>query len=56
MESTFEQHRRLLMKEAMEHWDEKSELYDIENDPVVKLFFSALAWQSYSISLEIDAF
>ena len=56
MENSFEQHRRLLLKEAIEHWDEKAELHKIEDDPVVKLFFSALAYQSYSISREIEAF
>ena len=53
MDNSFEQHRRQLIKEAFEHWDEKGELRDIERDPVVKLLFSALAWQSYSISREI---
>ena len=56
MEKSFEQHRRQLIKEAIEHWDEKDELKDIERDPVVKLFFSALAYQSYSISREITGF
>ena len=56
MEKSFEQHRRQLLKEAIEHWDEKGELMDIERDPVVKLFFSALAYQSYSISREISSF
>jgi hypothetical protein len=56
MEKSFEQHRRQLLKEAIEHWDEKGELIDIEKDPVVKLFFSALAYQSYSISREITSF
>ena len=55
MEKSFEQHRRQLIKEAIEHWDEHGELLNIENDPVVKLFFSALAYQSYSISREISA-
>ena len=56
MENSFEQHRRQLIREAIEHWDEKGELLNIENDPVVKLLFSALAYQSYSISREISAF
>ena len=56
MEYSFEQHRRQLIKEAIEHWDDKGELLDIENDPVIKLFFSALAYQSYSISREITSF
>ena len=55
MEKSFEQHRRQLIREAIEHWDEKDELLNIENDPVVKLFFSALAYQSHSISREISA-
>jgi hypothetical protein len=54
MENSYEQHRRQLTKEAIEHWDEKGELMNIERDPVVKLFFSALAYQSYSISREIS--
>ena len=56
MENSFEQHRRQLIKEAIEHWDENGELSNIENDPVVKLLFSALAYQSYSLSREISAF
>ena len=56
MEKSFEQHRRQLIKDAIEHWDEKGELLNIEDDPVVKLFFSALAYQSHSISREISAF
>jgi hypothetical protein len=54
MENSFEQHRKKLIKEAIEHWDEKGELRDIEYDPVVKLLFSALAYQSHSISREIS--
>jgi len=56
MDKSLEQHRRQLLKEALEHWDEKGELRDIESDPVVKLLFSALAYQSYSISRELSAF
>lgn len=56
MENSFEQHRRKLLKEAIAHWDERGELRDIEYDPVVKLLFSALAWQSHSISREITTF
>jgi len=56
MEKSLEQHRRQLIREALEHWDEKGELRDIEADPVVKLLFAALAYQSYSISREISAF
>ena len=56
MENSFEQHRRHIIKEAIEHWEEKGELLNIEEDPVVKLFFSALAYQSYSILREIVAF
>jgi autonomous glycyl radical cofactor GrcA len=54
MEKSLEQHRRQLIREALEHWDEKGELRDIESDPVVKLLFSALAYQSHSISREIS--
>ena len=56
MEHSFEQHRRQLIKEAVEHWEEKGDLLNIEDDPVIKLFFSALAYQSYAISREISAF
>ena len=56
MEKSLEQHRRQLLKEALEHWDEKGELTDIETDPVVKLLFSALAYQSHSISRELSTF
>jgi autonomous glycyl radical cofactor GrcA len=56
MDKSLEQHRRQLVREALEYWDEKGELRDIENDPVVKLLFSALAYQSYSISREISGF
>jgi hypothetical protein len=54
MEKSLEQHRRQLIREALEHWDEKGELREIESDPVVKLLFSALAWQSHAISREIS--
>jgi len=56
MEKSLEHHRRQLIREALEHWDEKGELRDIESDPVVKLLFSALAYQSHSISREISTF
>ena len=56
MVNSFEQHRRQLIKEAIEHWDEKGELLDIERDPVIKLFFSALAYQSYAITRDISTF
>ena len=56
MENSFEQHRRQLIKEAVEHWDEWGELRDIEDDPIVKLLFSALAYQSHTLSREISAF
>ena len=56
MVNSFEQHRRQLIKEAIEHWDEKGELIDIERDPVVKLFFSALAYQSYAITRDMSMF
>jgi len=56
MEKSFEQHRRQLIKEALERWDERDELKDIERDPVIKLFFSALAYQSHTLSREISVF
>ena len=54
MDKSLEYHRRQLIREALAHWDEKSELRDIENDPVVQLLFSALAYQSYSITRDMD--
>ena len=56
MEKSFEQHRKELIRQAIEHWEDKGELEEIVKDPVVKLLFSALAYQSYSISQEIDTF
>jgi len=56
MRKTFEQYYKQLTKEAVELWDEKGELTDIEKDPVIKLLFSALAYQSHSISQEISSF
>ena len=56
MENSSEQHRKQLIKESVEHWDEWVELRDIEDDPIVKLLFSALAYQSHSLSREISAF
>ena len=56
MEKTFEQHRRQLIKEALEYWDERGEVREIEKDPVMKLLFTALAYQSHSISREISNF
>ena len=56
MDKSLEYHRRQLLKEAIEHWDEHGELREIESDPVVKLLFSALAYQSYSISREMSTF
>ena len=53
MDKSLEYHRRQLIKEAIEHWDEKGELREIDSDPVVKLLFSALAYQSHSITREI---
>jgi len=54
MEKSLEQHRRQLIREAIAHWDEKGELREIVDDPVVQLLFSALAYQSYSISRDIS--
>ena len=56
MDNTLEQHRRLLIKKAIENWEEKGDLREVEKDPIVKLLFSALAYQSYSISREISVF
>ena len=56
MDKSLEYHRRQLLKEALDHWEEKGELRDIETDPVVKLLFSALAYQSHSISRELSTF
>ena len=56
MENSFEQHYRQLIKKAVEHWEEKGDLSEIERDPVVRLLFSALAFQSHSISRDIAVF
>jgi len=54
MEKSFEQHRIELIQQAIEQWEDKGELEEITKDPVVKLLFSALAYQSYSVLREIN--
>ena len=56
MDKSLDNHRKELIRQALELWDYKGDLKDIEKDPVVKLLFSALAYQSHSITQEIGAF
>ena len=56
MDKSLEYHRKALLHEALEMWEEKGELREIEKDPVVRLLFSALAYQSHTISQEIGSF
>ena len=56
MDKSLEYHRKALLQEAFEMWEEKGELREIEKDPVVRLLFSALAYQSHTISQEIASF
>jgi len=56
MDKSLEYHRKALLHEALEMWEEKGELREIEKDPVVRLLFSALAYQSHAISQEIASF
>ena len=56
MDKSLEYHRKALLHEALEMWEEKGELREIEKDPVVRLLFSALAYQSHTVSQEISSF
>ena len=56
MDKSLEYHRKALLHEALEMWEEKGELREIEKDPVINLLFSALAYQSHTISQEIAAY
>jgi hypothetical protein len=56
MDKSIEYHRKALLREALEMWEEKGELREIEKDPVVRLLFSALAYQSHTVSQEIASF
>ena len=56
MEKSFEQHRKDLIRQAIEYWEDKPEMQDIEKDPVIKLLFSALAYQSHTVLKEIAAY
>jgi len=56
MDKTLDNHRKELIRQAIDLWDEKGDLSNIEKDPIIKLLFSALASQSHSVSQEIAAF
>ena len=56
MDRTLDFHRKEIMRQAIEMWEEKYELEDIEKDPIVKLLLSALAYQSHSVLQEMDTF
>lgn len=56
MDKSLENHRRELIRQAIELWEERGEFHDIEQDPVVQLLFSALAYQSHTILQEIASF
>jgi len=56
MEKSFEQHRIELIRQALECWEEKGDLKDLEKDPVIKILFSSLAYQSHTILQEISSF
>ena len=54
MDKSLDFHRREIISKALELWEEKSELRDIEKDPIVKLLLSALAYQSHSVLKEME--
>jgi len=56
MDKTLDFHRKEIIQQAFEMWDEKGELRDIEKDPIIKLLLSALAYQSHSVLQEMDTF
>ncbi len=56
MAHSFEEHREEIIGQALEKWKESEELKDIELDPVIKLLFSALSSQSYTITQQMDEF
>ena len=56
MDKSLDYHRKEIIRQALEMWEEKSELREIEKDPIIKLFFSALAYQSHSVLQEMSTF
>ena len=40
MDKSLDFHRKEIIRQALEMWEEKSELREIEKDPIIKLFFS----------------
>jgi len=56
MDKTLDFHRKEIIRQAIEMWEEKGELEDIEKDPIVKLLLSALAYQSHSVLQEMATF
>lgn len=52
---TFEKYYDDIIKTAIEHWEnEKNDTFNgLENDPIVKLLLSAIAFQSYNIEKDI---
>ena len=54
MDRSLDYHRKEIIRQALELWDEKSELREIERDPVIKLLFSALAYQSHAVLQEME--
>ena len=54
MDKTLEFHRKEIIRQALELWEEKGELREIEKDPIVKLLLSALASQSHSVLKEME--
>ena len=56
MDKSLDNHRKELIRQAVELWEEKGDLKDIEKDPIIKLLFSALAYQSHAVSQEIASF
>jgi len=56
MEKTIDLHRKEIVRNALELWEEKGELREIEKDPIIKLFFAALAYQSHGVLQEMSSF
>ena len=56
MDKTLDFHRKEIIQKALEMWEDKDALHDIEKDPIVKLLLSALAYQSHTVLQEMDTF
>ena len=56
MDKTLDFHRKEIIRQALEMWDERGDIRDIEKDPVIKLLFQALAYQSHSVLQEMETF